>query len=101
MLTNQTSTCGGNITFIGGGINNDGTLTVDHSTFSDNRAEKFDPFLFGGVGGGIFNGGTLAVDHSTITQNIAQIAGGGIYNQGSLTLTKTSVTENTPDDIFP
>jgi predicted outer membrane repeat protein len=77
----------------GGGIVNLGTLTVEHSTISQNTT--------GTAGGGIANLGTLTVDHSTITQNIAGTAGGGIYNQGTLTLTKTSVTENTPDDIFP
>ena len=53
---------------MGGGIYNDGTLTVDN--FSGNSASS----------GGIFNGGTLTVSNSTFSGNSADHGGGGICN---------------------
>ena len=59
---------------IGGGILNDGTLTVTNSTFSDNFADE---------GGGIFNqSGTLTVTNSTFSGNSAPAYGGGICDHG-------------------
>ncbi|MBN1815166.1 MAG: hypothetical protein JXA14_25260 [Anaerolineae bacterium] len=67
----------GNTTGGGGGIyNEDGAVTVDGSTVSDNRASN---------GGGISNeGGTVTVDGSTISGNTADSYGGGIANKGTL-----------------
>ena len=55
---------GNSTAFNGGGINNNGSLTVNHSVVSDNT---------GFYGGGIFNNsfGVLAVNGSTITGNTA------------------------------
>ena len=53
----------------GGGILNDGTLTVSNSILSNN----------GGGGGGIHNDGTLTVSNSTLSNNSAS-SGGGIEN---------------------
>jgi len=92
---------------IGGGISNDGTLTVRKSTFVENAAARAGGAIFNGgtaiiekstfsgnrsdglndepffsvvgLGGGIFTSGPLTVEHSTVTQNSATGAGGGIY----------------------
>src|SRR5208337_1094926 len=59
----------------GGGILNEGTLTVSGDTLSGNHAR-------GGAGGAIANSGTLTVtDGSTLSGN-----GGGIYNTGAATI---------------
>lgn len=47
----------------GGGISNDGILTITSSTISGNRATN--------EGGGIFNEGQLTVMSSTISENVA------------------------------
>ena len=71
----------------GGGIANDGTLTITNSTFVNNSAA---------FGGGIENEGTLTVTGSTIESNTATSFGGGIDNDdgGTATLTSTTLTSN-------
>ncbi|HUI88698.1 MAG TPA: FG-GAP-like repeat-containing protein [Anaerolineales bacterium] len=71
----------------GGGINNDGTLTVTGSTFSSNSANNH--------GGGINNNGTLTVTGSTFSGNFAGFHGGGISNSGALTVTNSTFQGNT------
>jgi hypothetical protein len=71
----------------GGGINNQGTLTVTNTKITGNTAGG------SGFGGGISNGGTLTVANSTISANSATI-GGGISNLGKLTVTGTSINGN-------
>src|SRR5882672_12014680 len=70
----------------GGGIFNQGTLTVTNSTFYGNVS------YFGG-GGGIANFGTLTVINSTFEGNSAFI-GGGIANFGTLTVTNSKFEAN-------
>jgi len=73
----------------GGGIDNDGTLTVTDSTISNSVA---------GSGGGIYNTGTLTVTNSTISDNSTNTAndGGGIYNTGIiLNITNSTISGNT------
>ncbi len=84
-LTVTNSTVSGNVATKGGGIFNDGTLTVTNSTISGNR---------GLLGGGISNwsSSTLTVTNSTISGNKAYNAGGGILNDYSSTVTVTSST---------
>jgi hypothetical protein len=74
----------------GGGISNQGTLTVTGCTISGSYA---------GYGGGIFNAGTLTVQASTLSGNTADPgysnlmgAGGGIYNAAAANLTVISST---------
>jgi CSLREA domain-containing protein len=73
----------------GGGISNDGTLTVNRSTIYGN--------LTGGNGGGIFTlFGTVNLTNSTISFNSAFAGnGGGIYsdNGGTVTITNCTVTD--------
>jgi len=76
----------------GGGIANDGNLTVASSTISHNTATD--------DGGGIANDGNLALKKTSVTADTASNDGGGIYNTGSGTvkLTHSSVTDDQPDD---
>jgi hypothetical protein len=69
----------------GGGIENEGTLTVSDTRLVDNEATD---------GGGIYNSGTLTVNDSTLSANNAQ-RGGGIMNyQGTLTVNDSTVSGN-------
>lgn len=78
-------------TYYGGGINNLGTLTVRSSTISNNQAKT--------NGGGISNGGALTVINSTLTGNSAGEQGGGIGAGfiGSVTLINSTVAGNRAD----
>jgi hypothetical protein len=70
----------------GGGLYNEGTLTIDNSTLTKNAA---------GEDGGISNHfGTLTIDNSTLTKNAAG-EGGGISNHfGTLTINNSTLAEN-------
>ena len=80
---------GGGVTGSGGGINNDGTLTISNSTISGNSASSF--------GGGINSTGTLTINNSTVSSNSADSSGGGIYNDGTLTITNSIISDNRAD----
>ena len=73
----------------GGGIENEGTLTVADSTIDNNTAS---------AGGGINNDGTLTVTDSTIDDNSAPF-GAGIYNDGALTVTGSSIGSNSASEF--
>ena len=87
-LTLNNSTISDNTGMQGGGICNDyGTLTLNNSTISDNAAT---------YGGGIYNAGTLILNNSTVSDNTAGGEGGGICNLGeTLTLNSSTVSGNT------
>ena len=72
----------------GGGIENCGSLTITESTISNNTAN---------YGGGIRNYSHLTITESTILNNSAYSQGGGIYNDydGSLTITRSTISDNT------
>ena len=76
----------------GGGINNQGTLTLSNMVVRNNAAEV-------AGGGGIYNSGSLTISRSLLEGN-AQIensgAGGGIYNasQALVTMTESTINEN-------
>jgi len=81
----------------GGGIFNEGTLTVTDSTLSGNNAKPSCTSSCYANGGGIANTGTLTVTNSTLSGNSASTPsctndcfadGGGIDNGGTLTVTK-------------
>jgi hypothetical protein len=79
----------------GGGIYNDGWLTLKDSTISGNST------IFnvnGGYGGGILNTNWLEVQNSTISGNSASYSGGGIYNYSGapwLIITRSTFSNNT------
>jgi hypothetical protein len=88
-LTVSKSTVAGNGALYGGGIYNaGGTLVVGDSTLGGNYAD-------GIAGGGIYNaGGTVAVSSSTLFNNTSQY-GGGIYNSGgTLSITNSTLSGN-------
>jgi len=73
----------------GGGIYNQGMLSISNSTVSGNSAGN------GGDGGGILNaGGTLSISNSTVSGNSASRGGGGIYNQETLSISNSTVSGN-------
>jgi hypothetical protein len=76
----------------GGGINNEGTLTVAESTLSANSSDY--------IGGGIENdNGSLVVTDSTLAGNSAAVGGGGIWNNGTVTITDSTLSGNsTPNN---
>ena len=92
-LTVSSSTLSNNASNAGGGISNKGgTLTVSNSTLSGNYG--------GNYGGGILNfpGGTLTVSDSTFSGNSAN-SGGVIFNQGTATVSNSTLSGNTaPQD---
>ncbi|MCE9563151.1 MAG: hypothetical protein K8U57_14000, partial [Planctomycetes bacterium] len=82
-LTLTDSTLAGNTaTFGGGGVFNNGTATVTNCTIFGNDAV---------FGGGVFDNGTLSLTNCTVTGNAAAETGGGVLNNGTLTLTNTIV----------
>lgn len=80
----------------GGGILNDGTVTLTNSRVSGNTVDV-------AAGGGILNNGTLALSNSSVSGNAAdelgdQGGGGGISNFGTLTLLNSTVSDNIGGD---
>jgi hypothetical protein len=76
----------GSVPVHGGGIFNNGTLTVQHCTIFGSHSTF-------GDGGGIFNNGTLTVQHCTIFGNSAA-NGGGIQNSATLTVQNSTISGN-------
>jgi len=76
----------------GGGIHNDGMLTVTESAVTGNAASN--------AGGGIYNDGTLTVTDSTVSDNgfpsrsSFMTEGAGIYNEGTLSVVDSTVSGN-------
>src|SRR3990170_1120837 len=94
-LTLTNSTVSGNTATVAGGIVNYpvGTVTLTNSTVSGNTAS----FTNNG-GGGIFNQATLTITNSTVSGNTANFSGGGIYNNlGTATITNSTINNNTAD----
>lgn len=94
----------------GGGIMNQATLRLIHSSVISNSARgRDDDFGTDAYGGGIWNSGTLVLTQSQVISNSAHGGnglvggegstagggyGGGIWNSGSLTLTNSFVISN-------
>ena len=78
-------TVSGGSAFLGGGIDNNGTLTAVNDTIAYNSATD--------NGGGIYSNGTLTVTNSTIANNLAYL-GGGIDNNGTLTAVNDTIANN-------
>jgi fibronectin-binding autotransporter adhesin len=79
----------------GGGVYNQGNLTIRGSSFSGNTATQH--------GGGLMNVGALAqlrLLGSRVTRNTSRLSGGGIfYNSSEPIQQRSQVVDNTPDDI--
>ncbi len=75
----------GNSQFYGGGIDNEGQLTLENSTLADSNGAI--------VGGAIYNTGGLTLINTTISGNRA-LWGSGIFNEGTVTLSSSTLTQN-------
>ena len=90
-VTNSNIASNSSTNGVGGGIDNESTLTVINSTISGNSATSSG--FFGGAGG-IANDGTLTVKNSTFSGNSAIYMGGGIYTAGTATITNSTFSGN-------
>jgi CSLREA domain-containing protein len=77
---------------LGGGISNNGILSITASTIWDNEARSFG---IGSTGGGIYNTGQLWLENSTVGENTALSAGGGIYSNDFLRVDYSTIFSNT------
>ena len=97
-MTVTSSTLNGNSAVSGGGIKNNGTVTLINTTVSGNTTKTH-------VGGGIENGNgsTLILKSTTVSGNNSKLRGGGIYNEsgGAVNLTNTIVAGNTATQSGP
>jgi len=73
----------------GGAIHNDGNLTLTRSTVSNNAVITVEA-----GGGGIVNRGTMLVSQSTISGNSGEGAGGGVDTGGAATFANSTVSGN-------
>jgi CSLREA domain-containing protein len=76
----------------GGGIRNQGTLTLNNTTVKDNTVTGAEA-----AGGGIFtaNASTLNLTGSTISGNTSTYVGGGLLNYGDTVTHNSSISGNT------
>ena len=79
-----------------GGLNNDsGTIVINYSSISDNRATGFGNPLGGGIFNSSANGGGMTIRDSLISGNQAAFYGGGIYHVvGKLWIYNTTISNN-------
>jgi hypothetical protein len=84
----------------GGGVSNEGTLTITHSTIADNDADSY--------GGGIenFSSGILNVVNTTVSGNVANgntgsDGGGGLdlFSDGSVTIAYSTIANNSAPNL--
>ena len=88
-LTLTAATVSGNR---GGGIINEGTLSMADSSVSFNTASSPSH-----TSGGLSNTGTATLMSSTVSNNGARFGAGGIANTGTLVATNSIVSENTAE----
>jgi len=89
-LKNQTTVSLNDSGSFGGGIYNEGAMTLNSSTVTEN--------LSANGAGGVFNTGSVpgTVSNTTISGNFTSGSGGGIFNLlDNISLTNSSVTGNT------
>jgi hypothetical protein len=94
VVVNGMTVTGADTTLDGGGIANEGTLTIQSSSISGNKAETFS--------GAIDNRGVLKINGSTIANNRVTDplgSGGAIFNYGggSITVTNSTFSGNSSD----
>ena len=74
----------------GGGLRNDGKLTISKTAFLRNQAS-----MAKWIGGGaILNFGTLTASNARLDANSAPSGGGAVYNLGTITLRRVTFTNN-------
>jgi hypothetical protein len=88
----------------GGGISNDGTMTLDHTLVTDNRADAASGLASDADGGGILDRafGSLTLHDSVVTDNHAEVTApngrsadsGGILNNGPMLTIDGSLISN-------
>jgi hypothetical protein len=78
--------------FDGGGVSNNGTLTINNSNLFHNSSKR--------SGGAIFNGGGMTINKTTISRNSTVGDGGGIWNLGTLTINDSTISRNTGGEIL-
>jgi beta-glucanase (GH16 family) len=87
---------------LAGGILNNGNLTLDHVTVSDNTMAT-DAGDFWQGGGGIYNGdgATLVLVDSTVSNNSSGWSGGGIYSFFNTTIVvmRSTISGNVAGDV--
>lgn len=77
----------------GGGIHNDGKLTLTRTVVEYNIADNSQGYY--SYGGGIHNsGGTVTLTNSTVQYNAAKTYGGGITNYGDLNVKSSTFNTN-------
>src|SRR5262249_23527429 len=88
MLSLNEITIANGSSFVGGGIANAGTLTINNSTISGNPAAEY--------GGCVTQVGsaTLVVANSTFLGNTADDGGGAIYGYGTIVVTNSTFANN-------
>ena len=69
----------------GGGLLNEGTVSMVESSFQSNQARS---------GAGVMNLGEMHLTRSVIGYNFAAASGAGIFNQGMLTIEASTIAEN-------
>ena len=103
MILSELTLQGGSVVFgDGGGIQNDGTLTLHQVSVSGNSstADCNDTECLGGSGGGIHNSGELVIHESTVSGNATGAVigcprpGAGISNTGTLTVSQSAIVSN-------
>lgn len=87
---------------LGGGILNNGSLTLDHVNVTDNNmATNAGDYWQGG--GGIYNGdhSTLNLIDSTVANNHAAWSGGGVYGffNSTVTILRSTISGNISNDV--
>ena len=84
----------GSTTGFGGGILNDGVLTLTNSVVTGNQTRAGNGTGGGTAGGGIFSSKTLTLNNTVVSANVSDGNGGGVWSNGSATLNDSSVTAN-------
>jgi len=77
--------------YLGGAIYNQGTLFLSNATVNENTT--------GGRGGGIFSSGNLTLSNAVLNGNAANEHGGGIYDSGNLTITSSTISGNKANGV--
>ncbi|MHB8751830.1 MAG: right-handed parallel beta-helix repeat-containing protein [Aggregatilineales bacterium] len=84
LTLNHLTVTGANVSGGGGALINSGTVTIQSSTFSSNRAA---------YGAGVYNSGTVTIQNSTFSSNSAP-DGAGVYNTGTVTIQNSIFSGN-------